>query len=539
DSTCFDSSGYIKLNVNPACFKPETATPPAGNLFDVLSELPASQINQLVNDALLGGSPNPLFVNSFYLSQQPVVKTTVSRAESILRGDSTLRTSVKENEDVAISDINLSEIVNQAVKGKRPIIRRNLWGRPVIHFMPRPKTPKPTIVLVLHYKTCSFLGDYGAGKTVKTFSLLPGEKTTISIRTYKHNEEVKKRAESVLDSFTESSAQTLENIIENQNGHDETTSTEDANSFSIGGGVSAGFGPVAVNVEGGTSNSSTVTSSMADHNSHLDHALDQQVTESNSVREITVNTETSITTITDIEETITRELQNINQSRVQNYVFRQLLQEYTTITFLDDVSLVYSNGYPESKKIVKLHNLNDLLSAVLQEPAGTECVGIINKIIQFIRVQLCNVLDYTSTKQQFVECVTDTLDDCCFPLPEPIVNTYIRKKIGLSQTFEGHTVPGIITSVQKRILRTEALVADALLGQGEALDCYNMKLQDAAVVKAQLDNVQQSQQISIIDGITPDVKKAENYKSVFFKPCCDVPQCNICGCGCDCDKKTP
>ncbi|MCC7301839.1 MAG: hypothetical protein IT233_04270 [Bacteroidia bacterium] len=222
DSTCFDSSGYIKLNVNPACFKPETNNPPVGNLFDVLSELPASQITQLVNDALLGGSPNPLFVNSFYLSQQPVISSIATKSE--VRGD-TLRTSVKENEDATISDINLSEIVNQSVKGKRPIIRRNLWGRPVIHFMPRPKTPKPTIVLVLHYKTCSFLGDYGAGKTVKTFSLLPGEKTFISIRSYRHFEEMRKRSECVLDSFSESSAQTLENIIENQNGHDETTST--------------------------------------------------------------------------------------------------------------------------------------------------------------------------------------------------------------------------------------------------------------------------------------------------------------------------
>jgi hypothetical protein len=34
----------------------------------------------------------------------------------------------------------------------------------------------------------SYLGDYAARQTLGTFSLLPGEKTVIEIRDYRHNE---------------------------------------------------------------------------------------------------------------------------------------------------------------------------------------------------------------------------------------------------------------------------------------------------------------------------------------------------------------
>ena len=62
---------------------------------------------------------------------------------------------------------------------------------------------------------CSYLGNYGAGKTLKTFSLLPGEKTTITIRNWMHNEESKKITSNILDSLTESSANELQTMLQN------------------------------------------------------------------------------------------------------------------------------------------------------------------------------------------------------------------------------------------------------------------------------------------------------------------------------------
>lgn len=103
-------------------------------------------------------------------------------------------------------------------------------------------------------------------------------------------------------------------------------------------------------------------------------------------------------------------------------------------------------------------------------------------------------------------------------------------------------------------MRTPSLVTDALLGQGEALDCYNQKLQDAAVVSATLNNEaaeisnQYSEQqltitneqwetekdrltkaITLIESITDPIERAKMYKKVFTD-CCDVPQSGGCGC---------
>jgi hypothetical protein len=45
--------------------------------------------------------------------------------------------------------------------------------------------PQPTIALVETWELRSFLGDYGLGRTLQTFSLLPGERTTITTHTWR------------------------------------------------------------------------------------------------------------------------------------------------------------------------------------------------------------------------------------------------------------------------------------------------------------------------------------------------------------------
>jgi hypothetical protein len=80
-----------------------------------------------------------------------------------------------------------------------------------------------------------------------------------------------------------------------------------------------------------------------------------------------------------------------------------------------------------------------------------------------------------------------------------------------------------------KLQRTDALLVYSSLGQGEALDCYNMKLQDAAASNAYLENEKLQQALAIIEGITGPAQKAALYKKVFTD-CCEVPQS---GCGCN------
>jgi len=79
--------------------------------------------------------------------------------------------------------------------------------------------------------------------------------------------------------------------------------------------------------------------------------------------------------------------------------------------------------------------------------------------------------------------------------------------------------------VNTHTLKTSSTVVDALLGQGEALDCFNMKAQDAVAIGEQLKNIEFIQQISVIQSISDPEKRAEMYKKVFGDRCCGDDCC--------------
>ena len=218
------------------------------------------------------------------------------------------------------------------------------------------------------------------------------------------------------------------------------------------------------------------------------------------------------------ETTTTRTLENINRSRVLNFVFRQLLQEYYTITYLDDVSLVYSNGYDTSRKRRDPRIARQLPAFGARRRRTGVAVGA-----QHIYVELCNLTDYTGTRVSFIEKVTEKHGNCIEPEEGQAASQLRRKRRDLKQTYRDKTVNGIILNVTHRVLRTPSVIVDALLGQGEALDCYNQQLQQAAFDGAHLANRKLEQAIAVIDAIADPAEKARLYNHVFGT-CCPTPQ---------------
>jgi len=112
------------------------------------------------------------------------------------------------------------------------------------------------------------------------------------------------------------------------------------------------------------------------------------------------------------------------------------------------------------------------------------------------------------------------------------------------------TVNGVILSVTQQTLLTPSIIWDALLGQGNALDCFNQKAQDATATAAYINNLSSMQQledsiqnttndnaviqqkigvVTALSTISDVTQQAILYKKVFGD-CCDVPQ-SCCG-GC-------
>jgi hypothetical protein len=89
------------------------------------------------------------------------------------------------------------------------------------HTIPIVASPRPPrriavsrLLLVEIYRLSSFLGNDGASRVVKTFSLsAAGEKTKISVKTYTRSSSEARQASSILDSFTSASAKDFETTV--------------------------------------------------------------------------------------------------------------------------------------------------------------------------------------------------------------------------------------------------------------------------------------------------------------------------------------
>lgn len=546
-SACFNTFGHqIVKGVKQEAFQSYTKEVPKGNYFEEVERLDTATLRQRFAEAIqLQRTDDVLIPNSNLLRKHINLADSNLKAVSLAEQPSTKDASEgKVSQAKAFvfektNAINEVQLTRLAKEGFRPMIMEKLGGfETQVKYVKRPPAAVPYFAVIEQYTTCSYLGDYGAGRTIKTFSLLPGEKTTISVRTYKDISSTKSHSENVLDSFSESSTNELEKYLEEETGLSSSTNigSSSASSQTKGGNVggSAGvnlFGIIKFGAKGGyqsgssTSNTISVSSTRSSNVRAVNSALDKHISNSNSNRQIDINTTTTETTTEGEETTTVRELQNINKSRTLNFVFRQLLQQYVTITHLSNIKIAFCNGYEESLRVVDLEELDKLLEDTIQDKHIEEVRNTILK-------PYCTVFNYNDQPVQFIEKVTYNLGKC-LGLDEKETFWRMHKDIGDTYQHPGGgleiKVSGPILKVKTHTLKTSSVVTDAFLGQGEALDCYNMKLQDAATIQAQLNNIELLQQMEAVQAIEDPVEKAKLYKKVFTE-CCNVPQSGGCGC---------
>ena len=549
-SACFNTYGHqFVKGVSQEVFLPQTKVAPPQNYFEVVQQTPEPVLRQRFAEAVqLQRTDDVLIPNSAILRKHISLADSNLKAVALAATPATVEIQGKagvEGEPVVaqqafifdkVNAINEVQLARLAKEGLRPMIMEKLGGYETqVKYIKEPPAPVPYFAIIEEYTTCSYLGDYGAGRTIKTFSLLPGENTTITVRTYKDKSSTKSYSENVLDSFSESSTNELEKLIENETGLSSNSTSESSSSSSktrngnIGGNVGVSlFGIVNIGVSGGyeggssTSSTNSTSATRASNVRTLNKALDKHVSNSNANRSIDINTSTT-DSYTEGEETSTvREIVNINKSRVLNFVFRQLLQQYVTITYLSNIKVAFCNGYEESLRVVDLEELDILLEDTIQP-------GMIEQVRQTILKHYCTIFNYRDEAIPFVEKVTYNIGECV-DLNEEETFWRIRKNIiDTWQADEGGLeikVKGPILNVTTHTLKTSSAVVDAFLGQGEALDCYNMRIQDADAIKSQISNIELLQQLETIQNIDDPAQRAELYKKVFGA-CCDTPQTQI------------
>ena len=374
--------------------------------------------------------------------------------------------------------------------GLKMNVYKSMFGTPKVNYIPAVPKIRPRIMLVESHRLSSYLGAYGVGRVLSTMSLLPGEKTRITVRSYTRESTKRAEASSILDSFTQESADDFETAMQSEQSQKDTS----AESFEYHAEAEAegvwGWGRAKVSggVKGATS------SSREEFAKNSSSAVSKHAQKASAKRDIQINSTSEATAEAGQEQEIVREIENINVSRTMTFVFRQMNQEFVTIHHLTDLRLAFFNGDSTRTREYTLPELDDLLNDVIV-PAKREDVR------KAIEAEIGNILDYRGLAP--TACGVDGK-------PAPAGRAFVEQKSVQNQAGQEQrkywsfardlysiyaddrtnikSIQGIILNVSKNAMRTDGLIVDTILGGGDGLDAYSHGLQDEKIRRTRLDN---------------------------------------------------
>jgi hypothetical protein len=337
------------------------------------------------------------------------------------------------------------------------------------------------LFLVEEYRLSSFLGDYGAGRTIRTLSLLPGEKLKISIKSYTRSSEERREASSVLDSFNSTSAEEFQRATQSE----QTTKDnyEESFKYNVQGHAEATWGWGKASVDAGVSGGSNAAREEIAKN--IANATRKSASTASAKRDVTISTSRDVKTESGVETTFDQEVENINVGRTLNFVFRQMNQEYITILHLVDVRIGVVQVFDKARTQLSYHEitlpqLGGLLDLLVAKEYRRDLAAVIEH-------QLMHVLNYAGHEKSLAQkCkMSDGSEYLRFHR-----QTSTWREDPSNANDPGKEVFGVILNGAKHVLRTDGVVCDAILGQGDALDAYSRGLQDEAVEARTIANRQ-------------------------------------------------
>ncbi|WP_433185362.1 hypothetical protein [Actinoallomurus sp. CA-150999] len=380
----------------------------------------------------------------------------------------------------AVAGLDDATVVQQLSSGARLVVSRAPTGEYGYRFLPAPGHCAPGLVLVEYYRLTSLPGRYGAGRVLKTFSLLPGEQTSIRISTYRRSAVSQQQAASILDSTSTDTEDEFSRTVnsEQSNQDNSAKSFEYRAEVEAEGNANWGWGSASAKASAGVSGSSN--SAREEFTKNLTNAVAQNSARASSRRDVQIDTSMDMKLEEGEEQAVERTLENINVSRTLNFVFRQMNHEYLTLLHLVDIRVAFFNGHAESRDEVPLADLDRLLGDCLLPEKVAEAREAITRELQ-------KIVDVSGeARQDFVQTVSLTGAD-------GQAVSYLRVTPGYTSTYTAddgstHTVPGIVVGADSHVLRTDGVVVDSVLGDGDALDAYSAGLQTQAVRAQQVEN---------------------------------------------------
>jgi hypothetical protein len=510
-TNAFSAFGYIPVKIPKSYFKDDyklgTNPPPSSPFLDDLNKIAigTDATSRTFEKEMITLLLKREFGAHYRVEQESYTVKEPKVVQVITNGvtyNNTIQEDVQKFAPVEkLADQRLNDVVAKLMEFETNINHRiwtltisvNTFGSAIVNYEKQATAavPKdPQFMIVEEYKVASFLGQYGLGRVLRTFSLLPGEKTTIRMKTYKEISSVRTQSENILDSQTKESAEELERLAQEEQGSTSNSTTSKSANLGLSFKIPlVGSGSAGASI----SNSTTRTTNAQS----LSKALDKHVNKSNSNRQVQINTSTTETAKDTEENSIEREIVNVNKSRVLNFIFRQLQQEFVNITYLANIKIAFHTGTQDSLRVVSLEELSDLLDEVVEASTYPQNRTNVEKELlkHYVRVKNHN--------NKLVNFIQKAEDKFYYPTPDTMLpeSTKYWRKADVTDDFSENgvnaIVDGVILNVQKTTLKTSSVLVEALLGQADALDCFNLQIQDSESQKGYMELQERAKRLTI------------------------------------------
>lgn len=344
------------------------------------------------------------------------------------------------------------------------------------------------LMVVEKYRKSIFAREYGAGKTLHTHTLLPGERCEMHVNT---TTVATSTTSSILDSFDAVSEAEYKAEVERQETSQESAKELQEINAHVSAKGSAGFG----SAKGSANFNSTIQASREAFGEKMSSALSTHASTQSAKRIIQVNTSKQEVTTANTSS-VRREFQNLNTNRTLNFVFRQLNQSFVCIRHLIDVEIaIVEKSYDEAGTLnyytydaYPLTKLNNVLEKHINEKAREKIEKIILAQLHIIdykgeKHKLYDTKEYGNEKyHRFIRCYSTYDKNDMSPCQEKVAS------IDEGNCSEPIIVPGYILCVQEEIMKTNGVVVDALLGRNNALEPHLLRMQEQEYIAKALEH---------------------------------------------------
>lgn len=186
---------------------------------------------------------------------------------------------------------------------------------PIVHGPPR-------LFLLDRYALSSFVGDYGTGRIVNTFSLLPGETTELRVSTYRDEVLTTRSTASILDSTSSESTESFVEHLSDETLFDNVDRSSTTNAeFKAEGNAIPGYarGKASADI---TKSGNT----RRDFHRAVSSSLSQTASRASAARDVYVDTSVEGTVSQGSEDVSIRTVSNINTGHTLNFISYQMNQ---------------------------------------------------------------------------------------------------------------------------------------------------------------------------------------------------------------------